>query len=193
MGDRPNGGRAGAWPALIVMPRALVYKRLVVGLIVAIAGVAVVGAAQATAANGSAQRLASVRDVQNDLARLTFLSPSQVDGKLGPRTRHAIMAFQQWNGLTPDGIAGPATFAKLRAATVPQAAKHGASRRIEVHRAKGITLLIDRGKVIRAVHSAAGKRGFETPAGSYRIQRKVLKDWSYPYRAWMPYASYFHH
>jgi lipoprotein-anchoring transpeptidase ErfK/SrfK len=61
-----------------------------------------------------------------------------------------------------------------------------------VYRAKGITLLIDHRRVTRVIHSSAGKRGFETPAGSYRIVRKVLKDWSRPYRAWMPYASYFH-
>jgi lipoprotein-anchoring transpeptidase ErfK/SrfK len=174
------------------MPRARVYKRFVVCLIVAIVALAAVGAESAGAASASAQRADSVRDVQNDLARLKFLPSSQVDGKLGPRTRHAITAFQQWNGLTPDGIAGPQTLAKLRTTTVPQAGNHGASRRIEIHRAKGITLLIDRGKVIRAIHSSAGKRGFETPAGSYRIQRKVLKDWSFPYQTWMPYASYFH-
>jgi len=192
MGDRPHGERAGAWRPLIVMPLALVYKRLVVGLIVALAGVAAVGAEPATGASASAQRPDSVRNVQTGLARLKFLPSSQVDGKLGPRTRHAITAFQQWNGLTPDGIAGPQTLAKLRTATVPQAGSRGPSRRIEIHRAKGITLLIDRGKVTRAIHSSAGKRGFETPAGSYRIQRNVLKDWSYPYQTWMPYASYFH-
>lgn len=57
---------------------------------------------------------------------------------------------------------------------------------------KGITLLVDNGSVKRAIHSSAGKRGYETPRGSYRIQRKVLKDWSRPYRSWMPYASCFH-
>ncbi len=192
MGDRPHGERVGVRRPLIVMPRTLVYKRLVVGLIVAIAGVAAMGAESAAAASASAQRPDSVHNVQEDLARLKFLPSSQIDGKLGPRTQHAITAFQQWSGLTPDGITGPQTLAKLRTASVPQAGNHGPSRRIEIHRAKGITLLIERGKVTRAIHSSAGKRGFETPAGSYRIQRKVIKDWSYPYQAWMPYASYFH-
>jgi lipoprotein-anchoring transpeptidase ErfK/SrfK len=117
---------------------------------------------------------------------------SQVDGRLGRRTKDAIAAFQQWHGLTPDGIAGPRTLAKLGTVTTPRPWSKGPSRRIEVYRAKGITLLIDDGSVKRVIHSSAGKRGFETPSGSYRIQRKVLKDWSRPYRAWMPYASYFH-
>jgi lipoprotein-anchoring transpeptidase ErfK/SrfK len=133
-----------------------------------------------------------VRDVQQRLAELRFMPTSQVDGRLGPRTRDAITAFQQWHGLTPDGIAGPRTLAKLSTAATPRPASKGPSRRIEVYRGKGITLLIDNGSVTRVIHSSAGKRGFETPAGSYRIVRKVLKDWSRPYRAWMPYASYFH-
>jgi lipoprotein-anchoring transpeptidase ErfK/SrfK len=175
------------------MPWAFVHGRLVVGLIVAIlAGVAAIGAEPATAASASAPGPSSVRDVQMGLARLKFLPPSQVDGKLGPRTRHAITAFQQWNGLTPDGIAGPQTLGKLRTATVPRAGNHGSSRRIEVHRAKGVTLLVENGSVKRMIHSSAGKRGFDTPTGAYRIERKVLRDWSRPYQAWMPYASYFH-
>jgi lipoprotein-anchoring transpeptidase ErfK/SrfK len=132
-----------------------------------------------------------VRDVQKRLAELKFLRPSEVDGKLGPRTRDAITAFQQWSGVTPDGIAGPKTLAKLRTAATPRPGSKGPRHRIEVYRTKGITLLIDNGKVIRVIHSSAGKRGFETPTGSYRVQRKVLMDWSRPYKAWMPYASYF--
>lgn len=36
-----------------------------------------------------------------------------VDGKNGPKTESAVKAFQQDNGLKPDGIAGPRTHAKL--------------------------------------------------------------------------------
>ena len=35
------------------------------------------------------------------------------DGDFGPGTERALKAWQRDNGLTPDGIAGPATFAKL--------------------------------------------------------------------------------
>lgn len=173
---------------------SLTHRRLAaIGLIVAMLA-ALAAAAPESAAAGleSAQRAASVREVQAKLAALKFMPSSQVDGRLGPRTKDAITAFQQWHGLTPDGIAGPRTLAKLSDAATPRPASKGPSRRIEVYRAKGITLLIDHDRVTRVIHSSAGKRGFETPAGSYRIVRKVLKDWSRPYRAWMPYASYFH-
>lgn len=35
------------------------------------------------------------------------------DGVFGPDTRNAVIAYQQKSGLTPDGIAGPATSARL--------------------------------------------------------------------------------
>lgn len=161
-------------------------------VVVVILGIAVGGSDWSAQARAATNAPTPVRDVQKRLAELKFLPRSQVDGKPGPRTRDAITAFQQWNGLAPDGIAGPQTLGKLRTAAVPRHGNNGPPRRIEIHRAKGVTLLVDNGSVKRAVHSSAGKRGFETPAGSYRIQRKVLKDWSRPYRTWMPYASYFH-
>ncbi|MFA5272139.1 MAG: peptidoglycan-binding domain-containing protein [Candidatus Omnitrophota bacterium] len=37
-----------------------------------------------------------------------------VDGKIGPKTKKAIEAFQQQNGLTVDGKVGPKTWDKLK-------------------------------------------------------------------------------
>ena len=161
-------------------------------VVVVLIGISIEGSDWTAEARANTHAPTAVRDVQKRLAALKFLPPSQIDGKLGPRTRDAITAFRQWNGLAPDGIAGPQTLGKLRTAAVPRAGNNGPPRRIEIYRARGVTLLVDNGSVKRAIHSSAGKRAYETPGGSYRIQRKVLKDWSRPYRTWMPYASYFH-
>lgn len=40
-----------------------------------------------------------------------------VDGTFGPQTEKAVRSWQKSNGLTVDGIAGPATLASLRGAT----------------------------------------------------------------------------
>jgi hypothetical protein len=161
-------------------------------VVVVIVGIPVAGGGWSAEARAAAPPSMSVRDLQKHLAELKFLPLSQVDGKLGPRTRDAITAFQQWHGLAPDGVAGPQTLGKLRVAAVPRHGTKGPPRRIEIHRSRGVTLLVENGSVKRAIHSSAGKRGQETPMGTYRIQRKVLKDWSRPYKTWMPYASYFH-
>jgi murein DD-endopeptidase MepM/ murein hydrolase activator NlpD len=55
-----------------------------------------------------------------DVAELQFLMawrgfPSgPIDGGFGPRTRAALVRYQAWAGLRPDGIAGAATLASLR-------------------------------------------------------------------------------
>jgi murein DD-endopeptidase MepM/ murein hydrolase activator NlpD len=55
-----------------------------------------------------------------DVAALQFLLETHgfplgpVDGELGPRATAALVRFQRWAGLAPDGVAGPATIARLR-------------------------------------------------------------------------------
>jgi putative chitinase len=54
-----------------------------------------------------------VTALQTKLQELGF-DPNGVDGNFGPGTKTALIAFQQGKGLTPDGIAGPATMAALQ-------------------------------------------------------------------------------
>ena len=63
-----------------------------------------------TGAHGEA-----VTDLQNDLNRLGYLDPKDVDGSFGPITRSAVECFQHDNGLVADGIVGTATRHRLDA------------------------------------------------------------------------------
>lgn len=54
----------------------------------------------------------AVKRVQRALRRLPNLS-IVVDGIFGPATHTAVVEFQQGEGLTPDGIVGPLTWAAL--------------------------------------------------------------------------------
>ena len=53
-----------------------------------------------------------VRNIQSRLSKWGY-NPGTVDGIYGAKTEAAVKRFQRNNGLTPDGIAGPATLAKI--------------------------------------------------------------------------------
>lgn len=74
--------------------------------------------------------------------------PGPIDGRLGPKTREALIAFQRASGLTPDGELGVGTLAKLVEATGQPALDSGSERKLAavhpdlrrvVHRAAAIT------------------------------------------------------
>lgn len=56
-----------------------------------------------------------VLEIQTELKRLGLLD--SVDGDFGPKTRAAIMNFQQVKELTADGVPSPALLSKLKATT----------------------------------------------------------------------------
>ncbi|MBI4358413.1 MAG: peptidoglycan-binding protein [Candidatus Omnitrophica bacterium] len=53
-------------------------------------------------------------DIQKALTEAGFYEGA-VDGIIGKKTRAAIRAFQEKNGLTVDGVCGPKTWEKLKA------------------------------------------------------------------------------
>ena len=53
-----------------------------------------------------------VRNIQTRLKNWGYLD-GKVDGIYGAKTEEAVKKFQRKHGLTPDGIAGPATLAKI--------------------------------------------------------------------------------
>ena len=142
-------------------------------------------------AKGQGPATPETTELQQPLAALRYLPADAVDGIAGYRTTQAVMAFQAWEGLTRDGIAGPQTRARLAAAKAPRPFASGPARRIEVDRARGVALLIRRGRVVRAIHVSTGAGANATPTGTYEVFRKELRSWSVPYSVWLPYASYF--
>ncbi len=133
----------------------------------------------------------SVRAVQERLAELRYLPKGAVDGADGYRTRQAVMAFQAWEGLDRDGVAGPITRAALADAKRPHPKGEGPGRRMEVYRDKGVTLLVKKDRTKRAIHTSSGGPGYTTPAGRFEVFRKEENSWSVPYQVWLPWASYF--
>ena len=131
------------------------------------------------------------RSLQQSLAALGFLPSDAIDGRPGPRTTSAVVAFQKWTGLSRDGVVGASTQAALASATRPRPIASGSGHRVEVLLDRQLALVIDAGQVTRILDISSGKPGFDTPAGSFRVTRKEQRSWSVPYKVWLPWASYF--
>jgi hypothetical protein len=132
----------------------------------------------------------TVAALQRRLAGLGYLPTGDATGIYDYRTMQAVIAFQGWEGLERDGIAGPITGARLQTARRPQPWS-AATRHMELHVDRQVLLLVDRGTVVRAIHVSTAAPGHVTPVGTFRIYRKERMSWSVPFRVWMPYASYF--
>lgn len=61
----------------------------------------------------------SMKDIQKALTNCR-LYEGKIDGKVGPRTKKAIEAFQKQNNLSADGRVGPKTWEKLKVYLNPE-------------------------------------------------------------------------
>lgn len=97
-----------------------------------------------------------VRDVQGLLVHAGY--SLKVDGDFGPATRDAVKEFQRSVGLTPDGIVGPKTQAKLSElrATAPEDV--GQQKVSEIEEVKqGTTVAIAIPAIVTSVKEELGK------------------------------------
>lgn len=148
--------------------------------------------AQAAAASGVPPGVhgPQVVALQRRLAALTYLPAGYSTGTFDYRTEQAVIAFQGWESLARDGVAGRRTLARLRVASAPRAWST-TTRHIELHMAQQVLLLVGDGRVRGAIHVSTAAPGHVTPTGTYTIYRKEQMSWSVPFQVWMPYASYF--
>ena len=138
-------------------------------------------------------RGADVQALNQRLAALSYLPAGSNGTTFTQATRHAVIAAQKWHRLSRDGVVGPRTASVLETASRPRPVSSGRSgRRVEVLLRRQVALLIVDGRVQRTIAVSSGKPGYSTPAGSFRVFRKEVRSWSYPYRVWLPYASYFY-
>jgi hypothetical protein len=132
----------------------------------------------------------SVRGVQLRLWTLGYLERADVSAELDYTTSQALLAFQGWEGLVRTGTVTGQTQLALFSARPPRPTAFASGRRIEIHRDRGVVLLLQGNDVRRAIHTSTGAGGV-TPTGAFRVYRKEFYFWSVPFQVWMPYASYF--
>lgn len=136
--------------------------------------------------------VAGVRAAQERLTELGYLLPRDVDGKPGPATQVAVLAFQKWEGLERDGEIGPQTLRRLATASRPTSVTQGpGGRRTEVLLDRQLTLAIEDNRVVRALHISSGAPATPTPPGTYKVYAKIARWWSVPFREWLLWALPF--
>jgi lipoprotein-anchoring transpeptidase ErfK/SrfK len=156
-------------------------------------------AAQAAAADASVSGLAEaaglrpsgVRALQRRLAQRGYLAENAINGRYGEQTYAAVIAFQKWELLPRDGIAGPITRAALAKAKRPRPRTRGRGAWVEILLDRQVLLLVRDGEVERVSHVSTGRRGFRTPPGEYAVHLKSRRAWSKQYKVWLPWASFF--
>jgi peptidoglycan hydrolase-like protein with peptidoglycan-binding domain len=134
----------------------------------------------------------AVKATQQRLIALGYMLRGDDDGRLGPATQNAILAFQKWERLTRTGLLDTGTRSRLATATHPSPRAHGgAGKRAEILLDRQVALLINSDKVVRTIAVSSGKPSTPTPPGDYRVYAKIPRWWSVPFREWLPYALPF--
>ncbi len=101
---------------------------------------------------------AGVKVVQQSLIDLGYLLPGDDDGRFGPATQNAILAFQKWERLGRTGLLDAATKTRLATATHPTPITQGAAgKRAEVLIDRQVALLINNNQVVRTIAVSTGQ------------------------------------
>ena len=134
----------------------------------------------------------AVKTVQQRLIELGYLLPGDADGRFGPATQNAILAFQKWERLPRTGLLDGGTNARLATTTHPTPLSQGGSgKRAEILLDRQVALLINNNQVVRTIAVSSGKPSTPTPPGNYRVYAKIPRWWSTPFREWLPWALPF--
>jgi hypothetical protein len=133
-----------------------------------------------------------VKATQRHLIALGYLLRGDDDGRFGPATQNAILAFQKWERLDRTGLLDSRTKSRLASASHPSAVTHrGPGKRAEILLNRQVALLIKNDKVVRTIAVSSGKPSTPTPPGDYRVYAKIPRWWSVPFREWLLYALPF--
>ncbi|WFE98039.1 L,D-transpeptidase family protein [Micromonospora sp. WMMD987] len=135
------------------------------------------------------------REVETYLARLGGFGTLTVDGRQTDADCAAIKKFQQRYDIRPaEGRAGPTTLdvAKRLATTDVKRCSAGSGTTFCVDLTRQTTWVMRDGKVVaKPTVTRTGMAGYATPAGTYKVNLRNLKEWSNPYEVWLPYWQRF--
>ncbi|MCY1139724.1 L,D-transpeptidase [Actinoplanes sp. Pm04-4] len=148
-------------------------------------------AAAASCSTGKYQK-----QVEGYINKLGMFGKTKVDGKQSAADCKIIIKFQKRYGIQPAaGLAGPTTFdvAKRLASTKVAACKPKKSGyTFCVNLTQQTSWIMKNGKQFAAPTVVrSGMKGYRTPSGTYKINKRTKKEWSDPYEVWLPYWQRF--
>ncbi|MDQ2849095.1 MAG: L,D-transpeptidase family protein [Actinomycetota bacterium] len=126
---------------------------------------------------------ADVTALQTTLTRLGYWN-GKADGTYGYVTSQAVIAYQKAAGIDADGVAGPATRAKLTKNILPTP-RTTSGNALEVDKEHQLLLIVLNGKLKYVIHVSTGsgatfmEKGYSdpqvavTPDGAFAIQRSI--------------------
>ncbi|HEU4348621.1 MAG TPA: L,D-transpeptidase family protein [Actinoplanes sp.] len=193
MGVQRTSVRAGAVVAAAMMGAGLVAGPTPAAAAARAPATAVV---VTKAAAASCQTGRYQKEVEGYLRKLGGFGPVTVDGRQSAADCAAIKKFQSRYGIRPvAGLAGPTTYGVARRLANTRTSTCGA-------RSTGTTICVDltqqtvyvmrSGKVyVKPTVTRTGMRGYRTPTGTFKINKRATREWSNPYKVWMPYWQRF--
>ncbi|MGW4502565.1 L,D-transpeptidase family protein [Micromonospora sp. NPDC004336] len=135
------------------------------------------------------------REVEAYLARLGGFGTLTVDGRQSAADCAAIRKFQKRYDIRPaHGRAGPTTHdvAKRLATTDTARCKAGSGTTFCIDLTRQTTWVMRDGRVlVKPTVTRTGMPGYRTPAGTFKINYRNVKEWSDPYEVWLPYWQHF--
>ncbi|MEV6371057.1 L,D-transpeptidase family protein [Micromonospora musae] len=135
------------------------------------------------------------RAVEAYLAQLGGFGRVTVDGRQSAADCAAIKKFQKRYDIRPvQGRAGPTTYdvAKRLATTDTGRCEAGSGLTFCIDLTRQTTWVMRGGEVVVApTVTRTGMSGYRTPAGTYKINFRNVKEWSDPYEVWLPYWQHF--
>jgi PKD repeat protein len=111
----------------------------------------------------------SVRYLEQQLMRLHYALEG-IDGYYGQDDFDSVIAFQKVNGMSRDGVVGPAVWRRLNTATIP-VARYRYGTHIEVDKTRQVLFDVRDGKVARVLPVSTGATG-NTPIGAFHVYSK---------------------
>ena len=141
------------------------------------------------------------REVETSLAAIGKYGPIVVDGQQTPADCATIVAFQKRFGISPsNGRAGPTTAdvaRRIAASLTPaersrcQPAASGLTACVNLTQQTTWVVQADGTVVWGPTVVRTGYKGYATKVGKFKVNERNIKEWSIPYKVWLPYWQHF--